>query len=208
MRQIAFEDPKPTRRHNPAIPLELDTIILKALEKNPADRYPTWADFALELAKLGGLSVYQQAIPDSKKFSDLRALAMLKPFSDADIWELVHASSWQRLPAHHAIIHEGEAGESLYLLTRGEVKVTKHARLLNVLRAGECFGEMSYVKGSGTPRQATVESLTEVVIAEFSRDAIEKHVDAACRLNLVLALLNTLVDRLTMANARISRIIN
>lgn len=77
-----------------------------------------------------------------------------------------------------------------------------------MLRSGECFGEMSYIKGSGTPREATVESMTEVVVAEFARDAIEKSVNAACRLNIVLALLNTLVDRLAKADARISRIIN
>jgi CRP-like cAMP-binding protein len=154
------------------------------------------------------LSVYQQSIPDSEKFGHLRALAMLAPFSDPDIWQLVHAGRWERLPARHAIIREGEEGESLFLLTRGEVKVTKQGRLLNVLRAGECFGEMSYIKGSGTPRQATVESITEVVVAEFARDEIEKRVNAACRLNIVSALLNSLVDRLAMADARISRIIN
>jgi serine/threonine protein kinase len=35
LRQIAFEDPKPFRRINPRIPAELETIVLKALEKNP-----------------------------------------------------------------------------------------------------------------------------------------------------------------------------
>ena len=176
--------------------------------KKPEDRYPTWAEFALELAELGRLSVYQQSIPDSEKFGHLREMPMLQPFSDPDIRELVHTGRWQRLPAHQAILREDENGESLFLLTRGEVKVTKQGRLLNVLRTGECFGEMSYIKGSGTPRQATVESMTEVVVAEFARDAIEKSVNAACRLNIVLALLNTLVDRLAMADARISRIIN
>src|SRR5262249_4661674 len=41
LRQIAFEEPKAPRRLNRAIPIELETIILKALEKNPADRYAT-----------------------------------------------------------------------------------------------------------------------------------------------------------------------
>jgi serine/threonine protein kinase len=41
LRQIAFEEPKPPRRVNKAVPAELETIVLKALEKNPADRYAT-----------------------------------------------------------------------------------------------------------------------------------------------------------------------
>jgi serine/threonine protein kinase len=41
LRQIAFEEAKAPRRINKAIPVELETIILKAMEKNPADRYVT-----------------------------------------------------------------------------------------------------------------------------------------------------------------------
>jgi serine/threonine protein kinase len=46
LRQIAFEEPRSPRRLNRAIPAELETIVLKATEKNPAERYGT----ALELA--------------------------------------------------------------------------------------------------------------------------------------------------------------
>jgi WD40 repeat protein len=41
LRRIAFDDPKPPRRLNKRIPQELETIFLKAIEKNPADRYAT-----------------------------------------------------------------------------------------------------------------------------------------------------------------------
>jgi serine/threonine protein kinase/Tfp pilus assembly protein PilF len=51
LRQIAFEEPKPLRRHNKAIPAELETIVLKALEKNPADRYATAKDIAEDLER-------------------------------------------------------------------------------------------------------------------------------------------------------------
>src|ERR671936_1384527 len=37
LRQIAFEDPCPPRRINKSIPHELETIVLKAMEKNPTD---------------------------------------------------------------------------------------------------------------------------------------------------------------------------
>lgn len=40
LRQIAFEEPKPPRRFNKAIPTELEIIVLKALEKNPATPTP------------------------------------------------------------------------------------------------------------------------------------------------------------------------
>lgn len=51
LRQIAFEEPQPPRRLNKAIPADLETIVLKALEKNPAERYATAHDVADELKR-------------------------------------------------------------------------------------------------------------------------------------------------------------
>jgi serine/threonine protein kinase len=49
LRQIAFEEPGPPRRVNKAIPAELEAVVLKALEKNPADRYATAKELADDL---------------------------------------------------------------------------------------------------------------------------------------------------------------
>jgi serine/threonine protein kinase/WD40 repeat protein len=51
LRQIAFEEPRPPRRLNKAVPAELETIILKAVEKNPADRYATAQELADDLER-------------------------------------------------------------------------------------------------------------------------------------------------------------
>ncbi|HEV2945737.1 MAG TPA: tetratricopeptide repeat protein [Gemmataceae bacterium] len=51
LRRIAFEEPRPLRRINSKIPAELQTIVLKALEKNPADRYATAKELADDLRR-------------------------------------------------------------------------------------------------------------------------------------------------------------
>jgi serine/threonine protein kinase/Flp pilus assembly protein TadD len=51
LRQIAIEEPKPVRRINKAIPLDLETIVLKAMAKNPAERYPTARELADDLRR-------------------------------------------------------------------------------------------------------------------------------------------------------------
>jgi serine/threonine protein kinase len=51
LRQIAFEEPKTPRRLNRGIPAELDTIVLKAIEKSPADRYATAQELADDLRR-------------------------------------------------------------------------------------------------------------------------------------------------------------
>jgi serine/threonine protein kinase/Tfp pilus assembly protein PilF len=51
LRLIAFEEPAPPRHLNKAVPAELETIVQKALEKNPAERYTTAQDLADDLRR-------------------------------------------------------------------------------------------------------------------------------------------------------------
>jgi serine/threonine protein kinase len=51
LRHLAFEDPTPLRKLGRAIPAELETITLKALTKNPAERYATAGEFADDLRR-------------------------------------------------------------------------------------------------------------------------------------------------------------
>jgi serine/threonine protein kinase len=51
LRQIAEGEPLPLRRHDPAVPRALETIVLKALAKSPADRYGTAQELADDLQR-------------------------------------------------------------------------------------------------------------------------------------------------------------
>jgi hypothetical protein len=183
---------------------KLDPIILRVLSKRPEDRYPTWAELALDIAQAGRLSVYQRDIPDSDKFEVLRKSELFEQINDAQLWELVHASRWTRLPAANVIVREDEPGQSLYLLAQGQVKVTKRGRLLDVLKAGECFGEMAYIQGETAPRQATVQSMTDVLIVEFDNAELAR-MSEDCQLQFTRELMRTVVERLILAYQRISQ---
>jgi serine/threonine protein kinase/Flp pilus assembly protein TadD len=51
LRQIAFEEPAAPRRLNPAVPAELETIVLKAMAKSPGERYATAGELADDLRR-------------------------------------------------------------------------------------------------------------------------------------------------------------
>lgn len=51
LQQIAFEEPRPPRRCNKAIPAELENIVLKAMAKNPSERYATAGELADDLRR-------------------------------------------------------------------------------------------------------------------------------------------------------------
>jgi serine/threonine protein kinase len=200
---IASNVAKPPSDHRLEIPAALDKIILRMIAKYPEERYGNWAELALEIAELGRFSAFQQPISDSDKFTMLREKSELFEFSDPDIWELVHASIWSRIPARTVVLREDEPGQSMYMLATGSIKVTKNGRLLNVIKPGEHFGEMAYIQ-RGTSRQATLEALADSIIAEFPFESIES-LSESCQLRLAKKLLNSMTDRVVLAGNRISQ---
>lgn len=51
LREVTFERPIPIRKHNRRLPRDLETIICRATERNPTDRYQTAAGLAADLRK-------------------------------------------------------------------------------------------------------------------------------------------------------------
>ena len=51
LRSITFERPQPIRKINPKLPRDLETIIFKATERNPSDRYQSAAEMAADLRR-------------------------------------------------------------------------------------------------------------------------------------------------------------
>jgi eukaryotic-like serine/threonine-protein kinase len=200
---IAQSEPAKPSTHRADIPPELDKIILKMIAKMPEDRYGSWAELALEIAEMGKFSTFKQPVTDSEKFLMLRNKEELSEFSDPEIWELVRVSIWSRIPSRTLVLKEDEPGDSMYILATGSIKVTKNGRLINVIKAGEHFGEMAYIK-RGTPRQATLETLSDAIIAEFSFSTLDK-LSQGGQLRLARILLHSMTDRVSLAGDRISR---
>ncbi len=203
MQKIIKYDPLPPSEARKDLPKAIDPVVLRALMKSPAQRYPSWGDFALELSKVGQSVLPPGAIPDSEKYVVLKAVPMLANLSDAEIWELARAGLWSRVPKGKVIVKEKDPGTSFYFLARGDAKVTRQGRLLNSIGAKEFFGEMAYIAG-GEARHATVESQTDLLLAEFQPKALDQ-MSLGAQLQLTRALVRNVSDRLALANTRIGR---
>ncbi len=197
------EAPPPSSLRKGLTPV-LDSAVLRAMKKKPEHRYPSWADFALELSNVVRSVLPPDAIPDSERYVSLKKVEMLQTLSDAELWELARAGRWMRVEKGKVIVKENEPGQSFFFLARGEVKVTRGGRLLNLINPSECFGEMAYIWGGALPRHATVESMTELLLAEFDPVALGA-MSPGAQLHLTRALARNLVDRLALANTRLTR---
>jgi eukaryotic-like serine/threonine-protein kinase len=203
LKKILELEPLPPSEVRKDLPKELDPVILRALRKKPEARYPTWAEFALELSKIVRQVLPASAIPDTEKYMALKRVDMLRELADAEIWELANAGRWARVDKGRIVVRENEKGKTFFFLAEGEVKVTRGGRLLNVVSHSECFGEMAYIWGGELPRHASVESMTQLLLAEFDPAALAK-MSGGAQLQLTRALVRNLADRLVLANTRIT----
>jgi len=208
--QITGTEPQPPSAHRPQIPQAINDIVRRAMARDLEYRYAEWEEFSVDLAAVfrgeaagGGSRPREREFADSDKFETLRALPFFENFSDAEIWEVAHISAWRQARTGDVIMKEGEHGDYFCLLADGQVKVTKRNKLLNLLRAGECFGEMAYLQKSAHTRGADVTVMSDCKIISVPTAKLEQASDA-CRHKFDRAFMEILVERLSMANIRLS----
>jgi serine/threonine protein kinase len=208
MYQITNVEPQPPSSLRKDIPPSLDRIVKRAMEKELERRYQTWEEFSLDLAD-AFRSVQRDAqgqdVADTEKFNTLRAMPFFAGFSDAELWEVLRISQWVDLPANTVVMEDGVQGDFFCILASGEIKVTKKKKLLNVLTPGECFGEMAYLSRNGRERTADVASISSARIVRIRAENLDRASDA-CRHSFDRAFMAILVERLTLANARLTAI--
>jgi long-chain acyl-CoA synthetase len=70
------------------------------------------------------------------------------------------------------LVHEGDVGDEMYFLTKGQVEVLRGdpVERLTILREGSFFGELAIL--TDAPRAATIRALTDVEVYALRRDGV------------------------------------
>lgn len=104
-------------------------------------------------------------------FAVLRPLPLFEPLSDDQIRQLAHGASLQRYTSGEVLVRQGDAGDSLFVIKSGQVKVivqsdAGQSTTVATHGSGNFFGEMSLL--TGEPRSASViaQADTEVVVVD------------------------------------------
>ena len=128
-----------------------------------------------------------------EKFGAIKNLGFFKGFSDADIWELIRACSWQNYPSGTAVIKEGESDHSFYIVLSGVVGIEKNNHNVDSLQAGESFGEMGYLLRA--QRTASVIAKTDVSLMKVNASTIDRAAEST-QLRFHKVFVRTLIARL------------
>lgn len=202
--QVINIEPAPPSVLRPDIPPALDAIVLKAMKKSLAERFPSWPEFAMALAQTFGMvRVREDGFSDTEKFNTVKAFALFHEFDDVQIWEMLRIASWKRVPADTVVMRENEPQGSFCFMVAGQAKVTRSDKLLHLLEPGDCFGEMLYFAGNPAPRTTTIATTADSIIAEIQAESLRKATDA-CQVQFNKAFLRLLVARLDQAHQRLA----
>jgi type VI secretion system protein ImpH len=95
----------------------------------------------------------------------------------AELQELISRMRVLMCDKFAVVMNQGERGDSMFAIRRGSVRLTRHEEngketSLGILRAGECFGEMSLLLGKH--REATVTALEKCEILELGKSDFEE----------------------------------
>lgn len=143
---------------------------------------------------------------------DINLLKKIHIFSDlssAAVEELLARSQKRRYPQGNIVLHKDDAGDMIYLILKGKVKVVlTHSdgreTILTILKSGDYFGEMSVF--DYMPRSATIVTEEDCEFLIISREAITGLIKRSPE--IALKLLSEMSRRVREANEQIDCLVN
>jgi CRP-like cAMP-binding protein len=76
--------------------------------------------------------------------------------------EMARIAERLRIQAGEVILREGRLGRELFVILEGTATVTREGHVVNILHAGDYFGELAAIEA--VPRSATVEATTDLEV--------------------------------------------
>ena len=119
----------------------------------------------------------------------IKNISLFEKLEDSDIEKLVSVVQKGSIPSGTEFFKEGDIGDAFYVLTNGEVEVSKEINgkktVLTTIKSGDennFFGEMALIED--LPRNATITSTTDCEILQIEK----KNFDMLLRINSFVAL--------------------
>lgn len=97
----------------------------------------------------------------------LKNIPFFSELSDEDLQQIAEKVQMQYYPAEHVIFNQGDPGDIMYVIKRGQVQVVRNQEVVALLKDGAFFGEMALV--SDEPRNATVRTVSDAEVLTINK---------------------------------------
>ncbi len=138
------------------------------------------------------------------KIETIRRMPIFKFLTYNELVRIMNITTVKDIGPNEQIIVEGDEGEDLFIVLKGNVKVHKGETEIVALRDGDHFGEMALIDKA--PRSASVTALTDTKLLQIGRtnffDIIRKNPRLATK--LLWSFLQVISDRLRATNLELS----
>ena len=139
---------------------------------------------------------------------DLRRVPLFSDLSEGDLVRFAEVTREREYPRNSVILFEDDPGDSLYIVSTGQVKVVLIGEdgrevILSVLNDGDFFGEMSLIDDE--PRSAHVIAMKDSRLLVLRRDDFQQQINQ--HPSIAVKLLKVLVQRLRRADAKIGGLV-
>ena len=194
LRQVVQSTAEPLREVRPEIPEDLEAVVVRALQKDAANRFRNGAEFAADLTRVHQhLRVAQSGIDDEERFAVLRKLRFFHDFSHVEIREVMRAGCWMECQSGEPVLRPGDIDDRFYVVVSGKVRVIRNGDIVSRIETGGCFGEAAFAEGSR--RDAVIEAEGSVTLLKVAATLLEQ-ASVPCQLRFTKVFLRELVERL------------
>jgi serine/threonine protein kinase len=182
------------------IPQALRFAVHRAMHQDRELRYNSWQAFFDDLAAaLPQIAIPEDSRFDSTRFNFMRQFKFFADFSDAEIWETLDISRTLSMGTGKTIIEEGNKGNNLFIITSGQVVVTKNGKEINRMGAGNCFGEIGYLDEVKHLRSSSVTATMSLELIEIEGKSL-RHASDGLQSRFSKALLTLMVAQMRNAD--------
>jgi serine/threonine protein phosphatase PrpC/CRP-like cAMP-binding protein len=197
-----------------------DDDIISMLEKNKINTLAKdFIDFAnerggkdnitcicIQYGNAGAPPAHPSQITVTTKVETLKKIPLFSSLNFKEMAQVLEITQVRNIKGDTEVMKEGTTGEDMYIILKGNVGIYVGGKLVNELRPGQYFGEMSLIDKS--PRSATVKTIAGCKMMRLTRSDLFPLLKRESRIGLKVfwAFLQNMNKRLRVNDRLISEI--
>jgi len=127
----------------------------------------------------------------------LKGTDLFSKLSGEELFQISQIAEEEDFLAEEIVFHEGDQGDSMYIILQGRVSVFTKNQEITILKEGECFGEMSLLDGE--PRSTSIKAVTATKLLTIRGENFYSLAEG--NINLIQGIVRILSARLRKANS-------